>query len=98
MNNQEETLKETQRKKELKAEEVQQLVKDEARKKAYLTREQEIEKGQKARELREAEKRTAEDIKDSAREKARKETYLSQEKAIARDQEARKAKDKTRSD
>ena len=96
MNNQEAT-KETQRKQKLKAEEAEQIAKDKVRKKVYLAREQEIEKGQKARELREAEKRTAEDIKDSAKEKARKETYLAQEKALARDQEARKAKDKTQS-
>ena len=96
MKNQEkDTLKETQRKEKLKAEEAEQVAKDKVRKQAYLAREQEIEKGQKDRQLKQAEKRASEDIQDSAREKARKETYLAQEKAIAEAQEARKLKDKS---
>jgi hypothetical protein len=91
------SVKETQRKEKLKAEEAEQVAKDQARKKAYLAREQEIEKGQKSRETRQAEKRASEDIQDSAREKARKETYLAQEKKIAEGQEARKLKDKQQS-
>ena len=64
----EQSLKEAQRKEKLKAEEAEQVAQDQVRKKAYLAKEQEIEKGQKARELRQAEKRASEDIKDSARE------------------------------
>jgi hypothetical protein len=72
------------RKEKLKAEEAKLLAKEQARTKAYLAREQELEKGQKARELREAGKRASEDIKGFAREKARKETYLAQEKLTPR--------------
>ncbi len=86
--------KEAQRQKKLKAEEAEQVAQDQVRKKAYLAREHEIEKGQKSRETRQAEKRASEDIQDSARERARKETYLAQEKKIAQDQEARKLKEK----
>jgi len=85
--------KEARRKKKLEAEAAEQLAKDEIRKKAYLAREQIIEKEQKARELREADRRASEDIKNLAREKARKEAYLAQEEAHARDLEARTLKD-----
>ena len=91
------SLKETLRKEKLKAEEVEQVAKDQTRKKAYLAREQEIEKGQKARETRQGEKRASEDIRDSAREKLRKETYLAQEKKTAGQQDARKLKDEKQS-
>jgi hypothetical protein len=95
LNNQEiDTPKEAQRKEKLKAEEARQSAKDGERKKAYLAREQEIEKGQKSRELKQAEQRVSDDIKDSAREKARKEAYLAQEKVIAENQEKRQNKDK----
>ena len=89
----ENTTKETLRIEKLKAEEAEQIAKDQIRKKAYLAREHEIEKGQKASENRQAEKRASEDIRDSAREKARKDTYLAQEKKIAEEQETRKIKD-----
>jgi wobble nucleotide-excising tRNase len=85
--------KEARRKKKLEAEAAEQLAKDEIRKKAYLAREQIIVKEQKARELREADRRASEDIKNLAREKARKEAYLAQEEAHARDLEARTLKD-----
>ena len=85
--------KEAQRQKKLKAEETEQAARDQERKKAYLAREHEIEKGQKSMETRQAEKRAAEDIKDSAREKARKAAYIAQEKKIAEVQEARRLKD-----
>ena len=95
MKDQEEySAKETKRIEKLKADEAAQLSKDDVRKKAYLAREQGIEKGQKARELRQAGKRASEDIKDSAREKTRKETYLAQEKKTADGQEARRLNDK----
>jgi hypothetical protein len=98
MNNQEKnTNKETVRKEKLKAEEAEQVSRDQERKKAYLAREQEIEKGQKVRDIKQAEKRASEDIKDSVKEKARKETYLAQENALAEDQKARKLKDKPQS-
>ncbi len=54
--------------------------------------EQEIEKAQKAKDAKQAEKRASENIKDLAREKARKEVYLAREKIIAEEEAARKTK------
>jgi hypothetical protein len=92
-NNEEHSVKEDKRVEKLKADEAAQLVKEDARKKIYLAKEQEIEKAQKAKYARESEKRASENIKDLAREKARKETYLAQEKKIAERQESRRLKD-----
>jgi hypothetical protein len=87
--------KEAKRIEKLKADETAQLSKDDVRKKAYLARELEIEKGQKAKIAKQAEKRASQDTKDLAREKTRKETYLAQEKKTADGHEARRLKDKT---
>ena len=89
--------KETKRKEKLKAEEVEQIAKDEVRKKAYLAREQEIEKSQKAKNAKQAEKRASEDIKDSAREKTRQETYLAHEKQIDEEQKTRRLEERKQS-
>jgi len=74
MKNQEEELnKENLRKEKLKAEEAKLLAKEQARTKAYLAREQELEKGQKARELREAGKRASGTSKVSLEKRREKE-------------------------
>ncbi len=89
----EKTAEETSRIQKLKSEEVKSLAKEEARKQAYLARELEIEKGQKAKEDQRARERADEDVREAAKEKARKEAYQAREKAIAEDQAARRLKD-----
>jgi len=87
--------KESKRVENLKKQEADQLFKEKVRKKAFLAREQEIEKRQVKREAERAEILADEEIKDLAKEKARKEAYLAREKAIADAQEARRRRDKT---
>ena len=95
MNDQEEkSAKETLRIEKLKTEEAKIAAKDQARAKAYLAREQEIEKGQKVRETQKAKDRAKEEVSELAKDKSRKEAYLAREKIIADEQEARKLKNK----
>jgi hypothetical protein len=93
----EQSLKETKRKEERAAEEIEQLDKDKARRKDSLAREQAIEDDQKKRGIKRAEKQATEDIKQSARDKARRKDTLAREQAIEKDQEARKLKSKKQS-
>jgi predicted DNA-binding protein len=84
--------KEALRMKKVKEDEAKALARDQARAKAYLAREQEIEKGQKIKETQRVKERADEELQDVAKEKARKEAYQAREKAISEDQEARKLK------
>jgi hypothetical protein len=88
------SVKETKQIEQLKMEEADRLAKEDIRTKAYLAKEQEIEKSQKAKDAKQSEKHASENIKASAREKRRKETYLAQEKKLAEGHEARRLKDK----
>ena len=94
MNNKEEYLlaKETERIEKLKAEEVKLLAKDQARTKAYLNREREIEKAQKLKEDQRSRDRADEEVRERDKDKARKEANLAREKIIAEEQEARRSR------
>jgi hypothetical protein len=94
MRDQEQSLKEAKRAEKRTAEEYGQLAKDQARKKAYLLREEAIEKASKARKTKRTEKQAAEEIGQSAKDQARRNVYLAKEQAIAEAQEARKLKAK----
>ncbi|MFC1993573.1 hypothetical protein ACFLV3_07225 [Chloroflexota bacterium] len=89
----EQSLKETKRKEKRIEEETEGLAKEQGRKKAYLAREQAIEKASKASKTKRTEKRAAEGIRQSAKDQTRREAYLAREQAIAEAQEARKLKD-----
>jgi hypothetical protein len=93
MPNQSNESHENEQKGKLKAEQEEILAKDKTRKAVFLAKEQEIAKGQDARETQRSEARAKEETKDAAREKARLETYLAHEKAISDAHEARKAKE-----
>ena len=94
----EQSLKEAKRKEKRAVEEIEQLAKDQARRKANLAREQAIEEDQKVRKTKQTEKRATEEIRQSARYQVRREVNLTREEAIAEAQEARKfnAKKQTR--
>ncbi|MGB2826968.1 MAG: hypothetical protein WBC50_02035, partial [Dehalococcoidales bacterium] len=66
----EQLLKETKQTEKRAAEDIEQLARDQARKKANLAREQAIEEDQKKRETKRTEKRAAEDIEQLARDQA----------------------------
>ena len=93
----EQSLKEARRVEKRVAEEADQLAKDQVRKKAYLTREEAIEKALIARKTKRTEKQTAEEIGQSAKDQARREASVAKEQAIAEAQEARKLKAKKQS-
>ena len=90
----EQLLKETRRKEKRATEEIEQLARDQARRKANLDREEAIEKSSKARKTKQTEKRATEEIRKSARDQARRRDTLTREQAIVDDQEARKLKAK----
>ncbi|MGA7676786.1 MAG: signal recognition particle-docking protein FtsY, partial [Dehalococcoidia bacterium] len=75
-------------------EEAGRLVKEQARRKADLTREQAIEKALKARKAKGSEKRATEEAGRLVKEQARRKADLTREQAIAEDQEARRLKAK----
>jgi hypothetical protein len=95
MNEEEKVAKEALRVQKLKAEQAKLLAEEEARRKTYLAKEQEIEKGLRAREIQRAKDRAGDEIKDLAKEKARKEAYLAKEKTLADDHEARTSRGKS---
>ena len=64
----EQALKEARRKEKRATEEIEQLAKDQARRKDTITREQAIEEDQKERKTKQAEKRATEEIRQSARD------------------------------
>ena len=94
MRDQEQSLNEANRAKKRTAEEAEQIAKDQVRKKAYLAREEAIEKASKASETKRMQKRAAEEIGQSTKDQARKDASLAKERAIADAQEARKHKAK----
>ena len=66
--------------------------KEQVRKKAYLAREQAVEKTWKAKETKRAEKRATEETEQSSRDQARRRALFTREQTIAQAQEARKLK------
>ena len=93
----EQLLKETKRAEKRAAEDIEQLARDQARRKANLAREQAIEEDQKEKTAKRAERRAAEEIRQSARDQARRKANLAREQAIAEAQEAKKLKAKKQS-
>jgi len=91
------TQQEAERAEKRVAAEAVDLVKEQARKKAYLAREEAIDKTSKATAAGRAEKRASDDSKGRAREKAGRDDYFANEKKIAEGQEARKLKDDSQS-
>ena len=93
----EQSLKETKRKERRIKEDAERLAKEQVRKKAYLAREQAIEKTWKANKTKRSEKRATEEIEQLPRDQARKKALLAEEQTIAEAQEARKLKAKKQS-
>jgi hypothetical protein len=93
----EESLKEAKRKERRVKEDAERLAKEQVRKKAYLAREQAIDKNWKLNKTRRAEKRASEEMEQLPRDQARKKALLAEEQAIAEAQEARKLKAKKQS-
>ena len=96
-NQEEQSLRESKRKELLATEAIEQLAKDQVRRKAYLAREQAIEEAQKEKKTKRSEMHAGKEVEQLARDKARKETYLTQEKATSEAQEAKKIKAKKQS-
>jgi len=90
----EQSLKEAKRAGKRTTEEAEQLAKDQVRKKAYLIKEEAIEKASKASKTKRMEKLAAEEIGQSAKDQARRDVSLAKEQAIAEAQETRKLKAK----
>jgi hypothetical protein len=76
---------------------IKQLARYQAIKKADQTREEEIQKTSKAKEIKRTEKRAADDIKQSARYQTIKNADLAREQTIIEAQEATKRKAKKHS-
>jgi hypothetical protein len=93
----EQPLEETKRKERRIQEDAERLAKEQVRKKAYLAREQAIDKNWKLNKTRRAEKRASEEMEQLPRDQARKKALLAEEQAIAEAQEARKLKAKKQS-
>lgn len=94
--NEKELAKAAKRADQYKAAEAEQLAKEQVRKKAYLAREQALEKAGKAKQTKRAGKRASEEAGEVKKEQARREAHAAREQAIAEDQEARKLKAKER--
>jgi len=90
----EEASREALRIEKLKIEEAKLHAREQDRSKAYMEKEQQIEKIQNAKAAQRADERAKEELKDLAREKARKEAYLAREKILADEQAARRSKNK----
>ena len=84
-----ETTRETLRLEKLHSAEAKLLAREKVRTKAYLVREQEIEKVQKQKEDQRALERVSQEIKDQSKEKARREAYVAREEKIAANLAAR---------
>lgn len=76
------------------AEQAQRQAKEQERKKAYLAKEQSIEKASQSRQAAQGEKRAAEEAVQLARGEARKKAYSDRETAMAEARESKKLKDK----
>ena len=88
----EQSLKATERKEKRLEEETEQLAREQVRKKAYLIREKAAEKVSKVKKTKRTEKQATKDIEQLAREQTRKKAYLAKEQALAEAHEARKLK------
>jgi len=93
----EQSLKETEREKKRLKEEAEGLAREQGRKKVYLIREEAAEKASNAKKTKRTEKQATKDIEQLARDETRKKAYLAKEQAIAEAQEARKLKPKKQS-
>jgi len=90
----EQSLKEAERKEKRLEEEAEGLAKEQGRKKVYLIREEAAEKASEAKKTKRTEKQATKNIEQSAREQTRKKAFFAKEQAIAEAQEARKLKAK----
>ena len=90
----EQSPKEAKRKEKRAVEEIEQLAKDQARRKANLDREQAHEKDLTERQTKQSEEQATEEIEQSARNQARRKVNLAREQAIVEAHEARKLKTK----
>lgn len=86
--------KETTSKEKHAAEEALRAAKEQERKKAYLAKEQAIQKASDSRRTEQAAKRATEESDRLAREETRKRAYSAKEKGTAEASEARKLKGK----
>ena len=89
-----ESPKDAMRKEKRIAEEADRLNKEQERRKAYMAREQALEKDSSAREAGRAEKRASDEVAQSAAEQTRKKALAAREMKIAEAQEARRLRDK----
>ena len=89
------SLRETKRVEKRSAEDAELLDKEKVRKKAYLLREEAIEKASKAKETKRAGTLATEEIDQLAKDQARRKAYVAREQTIAQAQEARKLKAKS---
>ncbi len=94
MNEDKQSQRDAERKKKLAEEETLRLVKEQERRKAYLDKEQALEKAAHAREIEQAKKRAVEEISRVATEQARKAALAAREKQLAESQKDRKLKDR----
>jgi hypothetical protein len=90
----EQSIKEVRRREKLIKEEAERLARERERKKAYLAREQVIEKASEAKEAERSQKRAVEESEQANREKARKDAFLAREKMLAEAAEAKKLREK----
>jgi hypothetical protein len=90
----EQSLKEAERKEKRLEEEAEGLAKEQGRKKVYLIREEAHEKASKASKTKRSDKRAIDEPGQLAKEQMRKKAYLAKEQAIAEAHEARKLKAK----
>jgi hypothetical protein len=90
----EQSLKETERKEKRLEDEAEGLAKERGRKKVYLAREVAHEKASKASKTKRSDKRAIDEPGQLAKEQMRKKAYLAKEQAIAEAHEARKLKAK----
>ena len=89
------SLKETRRKEKATAEEAKRVIKEQARKKAFLAGEEATKEASKEKEAQRVIKRTNEETKQLSKDRTRNEASLAREQAIAEDQKARKLKTKS---
>jgi hypothetical protein len=76
------------------AEQALRLAKELERKKAYLAREQAIDKASQSKQSERAEKRATEEGAQLARDEARRKAYSARETAMAEARESKKLRDK----
>ena len=93
----EQTLKETERTEKRLKEEAEGLAREQERKRVYLIREEAAEKASNAKKAKRTEKQATKDSKQLSRDETRKKAYLAKEQAMAEAQETKKLKAKKQS-